>query len=77
MEEIKSKVYIKLDEDNNIICCDGGYTMIDDLENWVQIDEGLGDKYNLCQNHYFEKSVLDEKNIPRYKFIDKMIIELE
>jgi hypothetical protein len=55
MEEMKSKVYVLLDGDK-IIRCEGGYTMqnIQNIEDWTYIDEGNGDKYNLCQSHYFD-----------------------
>lgn len=77
MEFSKSKVYIKLDAQNRIIQCEGGYTEsnIDNIENWIQIDEGYGDKYNLCQTHYFEKSLYTDENLYRYKYINNEIIE--
>lgn len=75
MEE-KSKVYILLDGEK-IIRCEGGYTTqnIDDISKWTLIDEGEGDKYNLCQNNYFEKPLTDDRGIYRYKYIDGEIIE--
>ena len=76
MEE-KSKVYIRLDSENRIISCEGGYTMqnIDDISKWTLIDEGEGDKYNLCQSNYFEKPLTDDRGIYRYKYIDGEINE--
>ncbi len=67
--ENKSKVYIQVDAQNRITGCDGGYTMsnITDPENWVFIDEGHGDRYNLCQSHYFEGGLFTGDGIPRYK----------
>lgn len=48
--EAKSKVYIQTDAEGRIIRCEGGYTMsnIDDVSKWTYIDEGTGDRYNLC-----------------------------
>lgn len=65
-----SKVYIKIDEKNRIIACDGGYTIsnIENIIEWIFIDEGYGDKYNLCQTHYFEDGLYTEDMIPRYKY---------
>lgn len=70
MEELKSKVYIKTDGQNRILRCDGGYTMqnIDDLSEWVLIDEGTGDRYNLCQRHYFDGGLYTMDGICRYKW---------
>ena len=70
MEIPKSKVYIKTDENNRIIRCEGGYTTSENLEDWTYIDEGTGDKYNLCQSHYFEGGLYDADGIPRYKLMD-------
>ena len=73
----KSKVYIKLDSQNRIIQCEGGYTEfnIDRIEDWIKIDEGYGDKYNLCQAHYFEKGLYTDEGLYRYKYINNKIIE--
>lgn len=67
----KSKVYVLLDERSRVIRCEGGYTMsnIDDVSKWTYIDEGTGDRYNLCQSHYFD-ALYTEQGIPRYKYED-------
>lgn len=67
MDIIKSKVYVKIDEQDRIIRCEGGYTTPSDLSEWIQIDEGTGDKFNLCQSHYFEGGLFNDKGIPLYK----------
>lgn len=64
---IISKVYVRVDEKNRIIRCDGGYTTPTDITEWTQIDEGIGDKYNLAQSHYFEGGLYTPDGIPRYK----------
>ena len=76
MEELKSKVYIKIDDRNRILRCEGGYTMnnIDNIDEWIFIDEGYGDKYNLCQSHYFEDSLYTEDGIPRYKYENDIVV---
>lgn len=71
MEEITlSNVYIQVDEFGRITRCDGGYTTPSDLTRWVKIDEGTGDRYNLCQSHYFEDGLYTDDGIPRYKLVD-------
>lgn len=66
--ENKSKVYILIDSQNRILRCEGGYTIsnIQNLDEWVLIDEGIGDRYNLCQSHYFEDGLYTEDRICRY-----------
>lgn len=70
MEEYKSKVYIQVDERNRILRCEGGYTMqnIQSIDEWIFVDEGTGDRYNLCQSHYFKDGLYTEDGIPRYKW---------
>lgn len=70
MEEYKSKVYVQVDEKNRITRIEGGYTTPEDLTSWVQIDEGEGDRYNLCQTHYFDGGIYTTDGIPRYKLVD-------
>lgn len=72
MEKIKSKVYVLTDEQGRIVRCEGGYTMhnIANVVEWVLIDEGLGDKFNLCQSHYFPDGLYTDDGIPRYKLAD-------
>lgn len=66
--EPKSKVYIQTDDRSRIIRCDGGYTTPTDLTDWIEIDESIGDKYNLCQTHYFEDGLYTNDGIPRYEW---------
>lgn len=71
MEENElSKVYVLTDEDGRILRCEGGYTIdrIDDSGRWVLIDEGNGDRYNLCQTHYFTPGLRTADGICRYVY---------
>lgn len=66
-----SKVYIKTDDHGRITACDGGYSTgnMGDMAGWTLLDEGEGDRYNLCQSNYFDNLYTDE-GIPRYKIVD-------
>ena len=77
METEKSKVYVLPDADGRITRIDGGYTLsnIKDFTEWVLIDEGNGDKYNLCQGNYFDKPLYDERGICRYKLVNGRPVE--
>ena len=66
----KSKVYIQTDTEGRILRCEGGYTTPQDLTGWVKIDEGYGDRYNLCQSHYFDGGLYTLDGVPRYKLAD-------
>ena len=77
MNENTSNVYVLTDDQSRIIGCEGGYTAgnITDPENWVQINEGTGDRFNLCQSHYFPGGLYTEDGIPRYKLADSQVVE--
>ena len=77
MEMQKSKVYVLPDSSGYITHIDGGYTEsnITDPENWVLIDEGYGDRYNLCQGNYFQESIITMGGAYRYKLVDGKPVE--
>lgn len=77
MEVQKSKVYVLLNSDGYITRIDGGYTEnnIKDPENWVLIDEGYGDRYNLCQGNYFPQPIRTIGGAYRYKLVDGKPVE--
>lgn len=67
----QSKVYILVDEECCILRCDGGYTIGNvDESRWILIDAGDGDRFNLCQSHYFEGGLYTEDGICRYKYVE-------
>ena len=67
--EMKSHVYIKADDRNRIVRCEGEYTLPSDLDGWILIDEGEPcDKRNLAQSHYFDGGLYTMDGIYRYKW---------
>ena len=72
----KSQVYIQTDEQGRVIRCEGGYSManITDIDDWILIDEGIGDKYNLCQSHYFKGGLYTMDGIPLYKWDGEQVV---
>lgn len=68
------KVFVKLDSNNNIISVNSSI-FITDLNGWVEIDSGTGDKYAHAQGHYFNKPLMNENGIYNYKYINDIVIE--
>lgn len=70
--DVKSKVYIKLDDKHRVTAVEGGYSTanITDISEWIFIDEGVGDRYNLCQSHYFDGGLYDCQGRYRWKYED-------
>ena len=74
-ETPKSKVYIQTDTEGHVVRCEGGYTTPADLTGWIEIDEGTGDKYNLCQSHYFDGGLYTMDGIHRYRWDGSAAVE--
>jgi len=76
--DIKSNVYIQTDSKNRIIRCEGGYTEanIKNKNEWILIDKGNGDKFNLCQSQYFDKGLFDYNGCSNYRYENNTVIEI-
>ena len=72
MEEIK--VYIKVNKNHEITEV-GSSIFIEDTTDWIEIDEGSGDKYAHAQHNYFEKPLKDENENYNYLYINGKIYE--
>ena len=75
MEENKIKVYIKLNEDNCIIEINSSI-FLNDVSDYICIDEGNGDKYAHAQGNYLEEGLFDDTGKFNYKYIENKIIKL-
>ena len=74
--EMKSHVYIKVDDRNRIVRCEGEYTLPSDLTDWILVEEGDPcDRLNLAQSHYFEGGLYTMDGIPRYKWDGTQAVE--
>lgn len=62
------KVLIKTDSARSIIAVDSD-AFVTLLDGWIQIDEGIGDRYHHAQNNYFPKPKYDDRGIPRYAHV--------
>lgn len=68
MEDItKTKVYIKVDENSNIIDINSSI-FVKDPDGWIYVDEGYGDKYDHAQSSYLNESLINDKGQYNYKF---------
>jgi hypothetical protein len=69
------KVYVKLDT-NSVITDINSNIFLSDLTNWIEIDEGSGDKYAHAQGNYLEKELMDSNGKYNYKLADGKVVEL-
>ena len=64
------KVYIQTDEQGRVTAVNSdAFIPEDDIENWIEIDEGEGDRYMHSQGNYLLKSLTTEQGIYRYKLV--------
>ncbi len=68
------EVYVQTDDANRIIAINSD-AFLSDTEGWVRIDEGDGDRYHHAQGNYFDKPIMDERGIYRYKLVDGKPVE--
>ena len=68
MIEQPIKIYVKVNENNEIIDV-GSSIFIKDLNGWIKIDEGFGDKYAHAQSQYFYRPLINEDGIYSFKYI--------
>lgn len=71
LEMLKSRVYIRLDEQGRITRIEGEYTLPAELTGWVFLEEGAPcDRLNLAQSHYLDGGLYTEDGILRWKYED-------
>ena len=73
MIEQPIKIYVKVNENNEIIDV-WSSIFIKDLNGWIKINEGFGDKYAHAQSQYFDKPLINENGVYNYKYINNKII---
>lgn len=67
----KIKVYVKLNE-NNVITQINSSIFLKDTTDYIEIDEGQGDKFSHAQSQYLPKGLVDEQGRYNYKLIDNV-----
>lgn len=68
------KVFIKLDDEDNIININSEI-FIEDTSDWIEIDEGEGDKYSHAQGNYLPKPLRTSEGYYRYKYYNGDVVE--
>lgn len=68
-----NKVYIKIDNNNNITDINSNI-FIQDTSEYILIDQGNGDKYAHAQNNYLPLPLQSEEGVYNYKYINNNIV---
>ena len=61
-----SKVYIKINEEKEIIEINSSIFIKDLSDGWIEIDDGTGDMYDHAQHNYLPGPLFDEEGRPQY-----------
>lgn len=69
MEMTPYIVYVKTDDTNRITAVNSS-AFLRDMDGWTEIDRGFGDKFHHAQGNYFDKPIMDDRGICRYKLVD-------
>ena len=67
-------VYVKTDDANHITAVNSS-AFLTDANGWTEIDRGYGDNHHHAQGNYFEKPIMDDRGIYRYKLEDGKPVE--
>lgn len=67
IETEKIKVYVKTDAIGNVVAVNSRI-FIKEIKDWIEIDEGVGDRYAHAQGNYFEKALMNENGIYLYLY---------
>lgn len=72
----KIKVFIKTNENDEITKI-ASSIFLKDTTDWIEIDEGDGDKYAHAQGNYFDKPLKTRLGSYNYKYVNGEIIEVD
>lgn len=74
MKDTSYKVHAKTDNDKHLFVVNSS-AFITNINDWIQIDSGEGDKYHHAQNNYFDKPLINIDGTHNYKLVDNKPIE--
>lgn len=69
MELDNYKVYIQTDANNNVTAINSS-AFLSDTTDWIEVDEGTGDKYHHAQGNYLPLGLMTDDGIYQYKYTD-------
>lgn len=77
MEELEQPigVYIKINSNKEVIEINSDI-FIQDLTDWIKVDEGYGDKFAHAQSQYLDKPLINDDGHFNYKYVDNKIVEV-
>ena len=69
-----TKVYVKTDKSGNVTSVNSSIFLLD-TAGWTKIDEGYGDMYIHAMWNYFQKPLVTQEGIWRYRLRNGKVVE--
>ena len=60
------RVYIRVDDAGRVVNINSN-AFLSNVEGWVEIDKGIGDRYQHAQGNYMPRPIFNSEGIPIYK----------
>lgn len=67
-------VYVKTDKSSRVVEVNSS-AFLNNLDGWIEIDSGTGDRFHHAQANYFEKPIFDLRGVFRYKLVNGRPVE--
>lgn len=68
------RVYVRVDENGRVVAINSNI-FLPDVEGWVEIDQGYGDRYHHAQSNYLPDTLMDMRGICRYKLEGGKVVQ--
>lgn len=67
-------VYVKVNSDGYVMAVNSS-EFLSDTTDWIEINQGYGDKYHHAQGNYFDKPIYTDGGAYRYRLVGKKVVE--
>ena len=74
MQENPYKVLVRVDSAGRVVAINSS-AFITDMNGWVEIDSGWGDKYHHAQGNYLETPLTDDRGLFLYKLENGQVVK--
>lgn len=74
MQEQPWRVLVRVDEAGRVVAINSS-AFVQDMDGWVEIDSGYGDRYHHAQGNYLLFPLVDDHGVYRYKLEDGAVAE--
>ena len=74
LEMLPYKVLVRVDDARRVVEINSS-TFITDMNGWMEIDSGWGDRFHHAQGNYLESPLIDERGLFLYKLENGQVVK--